>query len=100
MDTLYKFVEAWEKNGKVEAIFDANIPLPPAEEVQSYLSTLPEEERARIQYLLAQALSAFSDYADKLETEAGTLKTQIDQNVQASNACLTYNKVPKKSRPD
>lgn len=95
MDTLHKFVEVWEKNGKVEAIFDAGLSLPATDEIQTYLSSLPEAERTRIQTALGQALSAFSDYTNKMETEAEALKAQIDQNVQASNACLTYNKVPK-----
>jgi len=99
MDDLNKFVDAWERTGKIEDMLEAGLTLPTPAEARSFLSSLTSEEQAKIRTSLEQAIAAFSAYAEKLEQEAALLMNQINQNTQASNACLTYNKVPKQERP-
>ncbi len=96
MDTLIKFVDAWEKTGNIEEILSQNIVLPPSDNVQAYLSTLSQAEQTRIRKALSEATVALTSHSSRMEEEAGLLKSQIDQNIQSSNACLAYNKIPKK----
>ncbi len=96
MDSLIKFVTMWEKTGNIEEILSENIALPPSDQVQAYLSTLSQAEQTRIRKALNDATVALTSHSSRMEEEANMLKSQIDQNVQSSNACLAYNKIPKK----
>lgn len=96
MNDLNKFVDVWEKTGSIEEIISQHLVLPPSEEVQIYLSSLPQAEHDRIRKSLNEAMAALSSHTIEMEKEALNLKSQIDQNIQASNACLIYNKVPRK----
>lgn len=98
MKDLNKFVDAWEKTGSIEEIISQNLVLPPSEDVQAYLSSLPQDEHDRIRKSLNEALTALGAYTSQMEEEALSLKAQIDQNIQTSNACLAYNKKPSRPR--
>ena len=94
MNDLIKFVDAWEKTGNIEDILSKNLVLPPSAEVQAYLSSLSKAEHERIRKSLNEAVAALTSHTSKMEDEAIKLKDQIDQNIQASNACMVYNKTP------
>lgn len=96
MNDLIKFVDAWEKTGKIEDILSQNLVLPPSGEVQAYLSTLSQTDHDRIRKSLNEAMTALTSHTSQMEEDAQVLKEQIDQNIQASNACLVYTKTPQK----
>ena len=98
MDDLNKFVEVWEKTGNIEEVISQNLVLPAPHDVQVYLSGLAESEHQRIRKSLDAALSALASHTSRMEDEAVSLRAQIEQNIQASNACIVYNNVPRKPR--
>lgn len=98
MKDLDKFVALWEETKDIEKLISTDFSLPGLEDIQTYLSSLPEDKHKAIRNSLDNALQALSAYTSKMEQEAGKLKEQIEQSVQASNACLVYNKAPREPR--
>ena len=96
MNDLIKFADVWEKTGNIEDLLAQNLVLPPSEDVQAFLSTLSQAEHDRIRKSLTDAITALSTHTSRMEVEAQALKDQIDQNIQASNACLVYTRTPQK----
>ena len=84
----------WEKTGNIDDLLAHNLVLPPSAEIQAYLSTLSQAEHDRIRKALNEAMTALASHTSRMEVEALALKEQIDQNIQASNACLVYSKTP------
>ena len=98
MKDLDKFMAMWEETKDIEKVISQDFALPGPEDIQAYLSSLPEDKQEDIRNSLSSALKALSAHTSKMEVDAGKLKEQIEQSVQASNACLVYNKVPREPR--
>ncbi len=98
MKNLNDFVEAWDKSGNIEDILSSGLSLPSAEDAQAYLASLPKDAQEKVRNSLTAAMTALSSRTGMLELEAESLKRQISQNRQSSNACLVYNNTPGKPR--
>ena len=98
MSSLNKFVEVWDKTGKIEDVLSLNLILPTPSEVQAHLSSLPVSDQTKIKESLESAMAALSSYTMKMEEDAASLKAQIEQSIQASTACIAYATTPQSSK--
>ncbi len=98
MDEFKTFIKTWEETGSAAVILEKGLTLPPADKVQSFLSSLPDAEQAHVRDSLIKAMAALERYAVELEQEAASVKDQINQTVQSAKACLSYDTADKFKR--
>lgn len=98
MDDLRTFISTWEETGSIAVVLEKGLLLPPADQVQSFLASLPADEQETIRASLTRAMVALETYAVDLERETAEIKDQINQTVKSAQACLSYNSADKIKR--
>ncbi len=98
MDELRTFISTWEETGSIAVVLEKGLTLPPADQVQSFLASLPADESEKIRSSLTTAMAALETYAVELEKETAGIKEQINQTVKSAQACLSYDTVDKINR--
>lgn len=92
MNELEDFLSKWEETKSVQALLDSKLDLPEAETVQLHLSSLPPSRQEEIKNVLEEVAAAMALHLENAEVEASELRSQINQQTQNVNACLSYNK--------
>jgi hypothetical protein len=98
MNTLRLLGEKWEETGDIAEILDIAASLPPPEDIETQLASLPEAEQARLRNILQTIYAALPAHIAQLEKEAADLREQMDQAKRATKACLVYNRAPRAPR--
>lgn len=92
MNELDRFLKKWEETKSIQVLLDSRLDLPDQETVQHYLSSLSSDRQAEIIKVLGDVADAMALHLENVELEASDIRSQLDQQNQNINACLSYNK--------
>ncbi|MES2729034.1 MAG: hypothetical protein V4621_02910 [Pseudomonadota bacterium] len=91
LERVERILQTWEKEG-VEAALALNLPMPDAQQFQSSLSTLTEDENRRLMIRLDDFATAIGDYQVHATAEMGKVLADLERAKSAASACVSYNK--------
>lgn len=92
MNELDCFLAKWEETKSVQALLDSQLDLPDQETVQHHLSSLSPNRQAEVMKVLEQIAIDMALHLETAELEAAEIRSQLNQQNQNINACLSYNK--------
>lgn len=89
MEQLEILFAQFKQDKDIKKFIDANVTFD-SEIIQSYVQSLPEENRKDFQDTLSEIMEALQVHIENLTKDRDEIKAQIDGSVKSEKACLSY----------